>query len=141
MTLVVDSSAVVAALVDQGADGAWAKTQLKAEPLVAPHQMPAEAANVLRRAQMFGQISSEAATLGHHDLLELRVTLFGYGGLADRVWELRANLSPYDAWYVALAELMGAPLVTLDRRLALATGPRCEFRVPPAADTIETGME
>ena len=141
MTLVVDSSVVVAALVDHGADGAWARAQLNSERLMAPHHMPAEVANVLRRAALVDQISAETATLGHEDLLQLRVTLFGYGGFGWRGWELRANLSAHDAWYVALAEALGAPMVTLDRRLPLVTGPRCEFRVPPAVDTIETGME
>jgi predicted nucleic acid-binding protein len=103
--------------------------------------MPAEAANVLRRAALFGQISTEAASLGHMELLQLRVRLFGYRGLDERVWELRANLSAYDGWYVALAEITGVPLATLDRRLAITSGPRCEFRVPRALDTIETGME
>ena len=102
--------------------------------------MPAEVANVLRRAVLFG-LSSDVATLGHGDLLQLRVTLFGYRGLAERVWELRAHLSAYDAWNVALAEVAGAPLVTLDRRLSQANGPRCDFRVPRSAEIIETGME
>lgn len=141
MTLVVDSSVVVAALIDQGRDGSWAKMQLRHERLIAPQHMPAEVANVLRRAARFGQISAEAASLGHADLLQLRVNLFGYRGLAERVWELRGNLSAYDAWYVALAEVAGAPMATLDHRLVLASGPRCEFRVPRAAETIETGME
>jgi predicted nucleic acid-binding protein len=141
VSLVVDSSVVVAALVDQGADGSWARAQLKHERLMAPHHMPAEVANVLRRAARSDQISAETATLGHEDLLQLRVTFFGYTGFGMRVLELRANLSAYDAWYVALAEQLDAPLVTLDRRLALAAGPRCEFRVPPARDTIQTGME
>lgn len=141
MTLVVDSSAVVAALVDQGNDGAWARSQLIAERLVAPQHMPVEVANVVGRSALFGNVSSDAATLGHQDLLELRVMLFGYRGLGERVWELRDNLSAYDAWYVALAEQLGAPLVTLDRRMASASGPRCRFIVPRSADTIETGME
>ena len=141
MTLVVDSSVVVAALVDQGPDGAWAKAQFTNERLMAPQHMPAEVATVLRRAALFGQISAETATLGHEDLLQLRVRLFGYGSLGMRVWELRGNVSVYDAWYVALAEELTVPLVTLDRQLALASGPRCEFRVPPARDTIQTGME
>jgi predicted nucleic acid-binding protein len=139
--MVVDSSVVVAALVDHGADGGWARAQLKNERLMAPHHMPAEVANVLRRAALADEISVETATLGHEDLLQLRVSLFGYRGFGMRALELRANLSAYDAWYVALAEQLDVPLVTLDRRLAMASGPRCEFRVPPARDTIQTGME
>ena len=141
MTVVVDSSVVVAALVDQGSDGDWAKRQLNDERLIAPQHMPVEVAHVLRRSSLTGEISPDAASLGHHDLLQLRVILFGYGGFGPRVWELRNNLSPYDALYVALAEHVRAPLVTLDRRLARSSGPMCEFVTPPAADTFETGME
>ena len=130
MTLVADSSVVVAALIDQGSAGDWAKRQLTGERLVAPQHMPVEVAHVLRRSSLIGEISSDAASLGHHDLLQLRVTLFGYRGFGSRVWELRNNLSPYDAWYVALAESLEVPLLTLDRRMAAASGPRCEFRLP-----------
>jgi predicted nucleic acid-binding protein len=141
VTLVVDSSVVAAALVDSGPDGRWAKAQLTGQRLMAPHHMPAEVANVLRSAALHGDISMEAASLGHADLQDLRVELFGYRGLGQRAWELRANLTISEGCYVALAEGLGVPFVTLDRRLAVASGPRCEFRVPRAADTIETGME
>jgi predicted nucleic acid-binding protein len=135
VTLVVDSSVVVAALIDQGSDGDWAKRQLNGQRLVAPQHMPVEVAHVLRRSSLIGEISSDAASLGHHDLLQLRMTLIGYRGFGMRVWELRNNVSPYDAWYVALAETLEVPLLTLDRRLAAASGPQCEFRLPdePAA--------
>ena len=52
-------------------------------------------------------------------------------GFAERVWELRANLSSYDAWYVAIAELADMPLATLDQKLTRAPGPGCEFLLPP----------
>ena len=133
MTLVADASLVVSALVDGGAAGAWAEGLLAAEPLAAPHLMPAEAANVLRRAAARGDISPDVAALAHADLLDLRVELFPYPAFAARAWELRETITVYDAWYVALAEFLGAPVGTLDRRLARSTGPRCEFRVPPPA--------
>jgi predicted nucleic acid-binding protein len=141
VTLVVDASAMVAALVDDGPAGWWAKTQIRHERLAAPQHMPVEASSAIRRLSLSGSISDDAATLAHDDLLQLRLTVFGYRGLGERVWQLRANVSPHDAWYVALAEALEVPLVTLDRRLARSHGPRCEFRVPPEADTIQTGME
>jgi len=61
------------------------------------------------------------------------IDLFSYRPFADRVWELRGSVSSYDAWYVALAEGFDAGLITLDRRLAAAPGPSCEFLLPPAA--------
>ena len=141
MTLVVDSSVIAALLTDTGTDGTWARAQLSRERLAAPQHMPVEVTSVLRRLAGLGAVSHEAATLALDELLQLRVLAFGYRGFGKRVWELRENLVPYDAWYVALAEHLGAPLVTLDRRLTKAPGPRCEFRVPPGRDTIQTGME
>lgn len=137
MTVVVDASVVVAALVDTGPDGRWAEDVLTADDLAAPHLLPVEAGNILRRLALHGEISEDAAALAHADLLDLRVALFPYALDAWRVWELRHNLTTYDAWYVALAESLEARLATLDTRLANAAGTRCEFRLPPR----ETGPE
>lgn len=131
MTIVVDASAIVAALVDSGSDGEWAESMLAREDLVAPYLMPVEVANTLRRAVRAGDLSVDVAALAHGDLIRLRVDLFPYEPHAERVWKLRDNLTAYDAWYVALAEALDLPLVTLDRRVASAPGPRCEFRLPP----------
>lgn len=132
MTIVVDASAIVAALVDDGPDGAWAGAAIGGGALVAPHLMPVEAANILRRSVLAGDLAADAATLAHEDLLRLRVDHFPYEPYARRVWELRDNLTAYDAWYVALAEALDASLVTLDARLAAAPGLRCELLLPPA---------
>jgi len=131
VTLVVDASAVVAALVGGGNEGAWAEAEMAGDDLAAPHHMPVEVANILRRAILAGQLSADAASMAHADLLDLPVVLYPYEASADRAWELRTNLSMYDAWYVALAEQIGAEVVTLDRRLASAPGPHCTFRTPP----------
>jgi predicted nucleic acid-binding protein len=133
VTIVVDASTVVAALVDVGSDGDWAQASLRGEDLLAPHLMPVEAANILRRAVLSGGLSADVATLAHDDLRALRVDLFPYEPLASRVWELRYNLTAYDGCYVALAEAVGAPLVTLDARIAQAPGLRCQVRQPPPA--------
>jgi predicted nucleic acid-binding protein len=96
--------------------------------------MPAEAANILRRSAAAGAISAQQASLAHADLLDLRVELFPYMPFAGRIWELRENVTCYDAWYVAIAEALNAPLATLDARLANAPGPRCRFVVSAAPD-------
>ena len=127
--LVVDASAVVAALVDSGPDGRWAEGLLTAH-LAAPHLLPVEVASVLRRAVHAGEISDDVAALAHADLVDLRVELVAYDVVGDRIWELRQNVTAYDAWYVAVAELLDAPLATLDRRLVRAPGPTCTFRTP-----------
>jgi predicted nucleic acid-binding protein len=130
VTLVIDSGLVVAALVDSGQVGTWADHLLATDDLAAPHLMLAEAANVLRRAAMAGEISADIAALAHADLLSLRVELFSYEPFATRVWQLRENVTAYDGWYVALAESLEAKLATLDLRLTKATGPRCAFVTP-----------
>jgi predicted nucleic acid-binding protein len=130
MTLVVDASAVVAALVDDGPDGEWARRRLGADPLAAPTHMTVEASNVLRRAVIGGQLGRDVATLAHQDLVEMRVTAFAFEPLAARVWALHPTVTAYDAAYVALAEELDAPLVTLDRRLARASGPTCRVLLP-----------
>ena len=129
--LVVDAAFVVAALVDGGREGTWADGLLAGEALAAPHLMPVEVANILRRAVASGELTGDAASLAHADLLALRIDLFPYGPFESRVWELRENVTCYDAWYVALAEVVDAPLATLDVRLSRAPGPRCRFQVPP----------
>lgn len=129
--IVVDASLVAAALVDGGPDGTWAEGVLEeAEHLAAPHLLPAEVANVLRRASLAGELGDDIASLAHADLLALPIALFPWEPLAHRAWDLRRTVTAYDAWSVALAELLGAPLATLDERLARAAGPRCKFVVP-----------
>jgi predicted nucleic acid-binding protein len=133
VTLVVDASMVVAGLTDGGANGRWAESLLAGDSLAAPHLMPVEAANILRRAALAGDISADVASMVHSDLLDLRVEFFPYQPCAARVWELRGNVTSYDGWYVAVAELLDAPLATLDGRLAKSPGLRCQFLLPPAA--------
>ncbi len=130
MSLVVDSSVVVAALVDSGPDGVWAEDVLSRERASAPHLLVAEVANILRRAALAEDVSADTASLAHGDLLALDIDLWPYAPFGERVWALRGNLTAYDAWYVAIAEELGAELATLDTRLSRATGPRCAFLIP-----------
>jgi len=131
--LVVDASVLVAAVVDNGDAGVWAETVIVEGELVAPHLVLAEAANALRRLESANLLGRLEATSAHADLIRLDLQLVPYEPFADRVWALRGNLSSYDAWYVAVAELAGLPLATLDRRLARSAGPTCPFLLPPAA--------
>lgn len=131
MTVVIDASVVVAFLVEGEAHGQWSEDVVTSGGLVAPHHLPFEVANVLRRAAAAGSIGPETAALAHADLLDLPIALVPYLGVADRVWELRSTLTSYDAAYVALAERLDAPLATLDGRLARAPGPTCRYLQPP----------
>jgi predicted nucleic acid-binding protein len=130
VTLVLDASAVVAALVDDGEVGRWAEAAIGRDDLAAPHLMTFEAANILRRASQRGELSEDVARLAHADLLDLTVDLADYEVLAERAWELRGSVTVYDAAYIALAEMLEAPMMTLDLRLSRAPGPRCAFWTP-----------
>jgi predicted nucleic acid-binding protein len=127
--LVGDASAVVAALVDAGEIGRWAALALGGS-IAGPATLPFEVANVLRRHERAGLLSPGDAAQAHADLVALAIEYWPYEPLAPRCWELRANLSTYDAAYVALAEALDTELVTLDLRLARAPGIRCLVRAP-----------
>jgi predicted nucleic acid-binding protein len=127
---VVDASLVVAALLDAGPGGQWAADVLAETSVVAPHLLPVEVTQVLRRLVHSGSVTADVAVLALDDLQDLALPLYEFAPHLDRVWKLRDSLTAYDAWYVALAESLDLPLATLDRRLAGAAGPRCEFRLP-----------
>ncbi len=130
MSAVVDASVLVAALTDDGPAGRWAEEVLGAGELVAPHLAQVEATNILRRLELGGRLSRLEAGAAARDLLLLDLELVPFAPFAQRVWELRANVTSYDAWYVAVAEELDMPLATLDRSLAAASGPRCRFLLP-----------
>ena len=134
--VVVDASVLVAAALDTGPDGDWARGVLAGRHLIAPQLAPIEAGNVLRRAELAGEISSLEATAGYRDIVDLPIELLNFEPFAPRIWELRFNLTTYDAWYVACAEALAVPLATLDARTGRAPGLSCAFLLPgepPAA--------
>lgn len=128
--IVCDASVVVALLLDAGPDGVWATSALADASLAAPNLVMFEASNVIRRHELAGLVSADLAAQAHADLLDLPIEFWPFELLAARVWQLRANLSSYDASYVALAELIEASLVTLDSRISRAPGLKCEVRTP-----------
>lgn len=127
MSVVVDASVVVAAATDSGREGVWAESVLARDHLAAPQLVLVEATNVLRRLERERLIAPREADEARRDVLLVPLELFPFEPFAERIWELRRTVSSYDAWYVALAEAIDAPLATLDRRLRRATGPRCRF--------------
>jgi predicted nucleic acid-binding protein len=130
VTAVVESSAVVAALIDRGSDGDWARRQFERPWVATPAHMFVEVSTVLRREVLAARLGRDVAALAHRDLVELPVTVFPFEPLASRVWELHPSVTSYDAGFVALAEALDVPLVTLDARLARASGPTCAFLLP-----------
>ena len=134
--VVLDTSAAVALLLAAGGQGDWVAGQLSGRHTAAPELLMFETANVLRRHAARGAVSPAEASLAHEDLRALAVELWPYGVVAERAWELRDNLTVYDAAYVAVAEMLGADLVTLDERLARASGPRCAVFTPSGAGPL-----
>ena len=130
MTVVIDASVVVAAIVDSGETSRWAERILAKGELVAPHLMLAEATNALRRAELTSEISPDTAALAVRDLVDLPVAFYPFEPFATRVWNLRQTITAYDAWYVAVAESLDAPLATLDAKLSRAPGTTCRFELP-----------
>ncbi len=129
--IVVDASAVVALAVDSGSAGDFVGTMIAEHGVAYPSLLPYEVANGLRRLCARGTIDAAFAEQALRDANALRGEVFEFDELAERVWQLRHNLTVYDAAYVALAESIDVPLLTLDARLAAASGPRCQFVSPP----------
>ncbi len=130
MSVVVDSSVLVAALIDTGPDGIWAENVVEGGVLYAPELLQVEVTNTLRRLELAKKITAAEADSAYADLMQLQIELFPFAPFADRIWELRPTVTSYDAWYVSVAEAMGFPLATLDGRLAKAPGPKCRFLTP-----------
>jgi predicted nucleic acid-binding protein len=130
LSIVVDASVLIAATVDAGPAGIWAEGVLESGDLHAPELVLVEATNILRRLERAKKISSAEAAIAHQHHLQLPLALYPFEPAAERVWELRHTLTSYDAWYVALAEMLELPLATLDGRLARASGPSCAFVLP-----------
>ena len=121
---------LVAALVDTGPHGVWAEDVLARGSLHAPELARAEATNILRRLERAKLITTPEANGAHDDLMQLDIDSFSFEPFADRIWELRHNVTSYDAWYVALAEALKLPLATLDETLSKSNGVACEFLTP-----------
>jgi predicted nucleic acid-binding protein len=127
---VCDASALVAVLLDDGDDGRWANGQVAGAELAGPSLVGYEAANIIRRHELAEIIGQDQAKQAHADLLDMTIEQWPREAFATRAFQLRRNLSIYDASHVALAELIEAKLVTLDRRISRATGPRCVIATP-----------
>jgi len=125
--IVVDASVLASALGDDGADGQRARHRLASERLFAPEIVDLEAGSVWRSAVRARRLDPRRALQALADLRALPLARAPHLPLMARVWELRDNLTPYDAAYVALAEAIPAPLVTADQRLAAAPGIGCEI--------------
>lgn len=130
MNIVIDSSVVVAALVDSGPLGDWAEEVLAKGLLQAPELVRAEATNIFRRLERAKLITTPEANAAQDELMQLDIELFSFEPFAGRIWDLRHNVTSYDAWYVAIAESLELPLATLDEPLTKSNGVTCKFLTP-----------
>lgn len=128
--IVVDASVVATAISVAGGDGDRSRSRLvDAGDLHVPHLLDLEVISVLRRRSHIGDIDEEGVEVALEALHALRLTRYPHLSLLPRVWELRTNLSPYDAAYIALAEALECSFVTADLRLAKAPDIRCEVEI------------
>ena len=127
--LVVDASVMAPALADDGADGDSARARLSGESLAAPELIDLETASAIRRQVRAGQLDARRAGFALADLVDLPLRRAPHRWLLERCWVLRENLTVYDAAYVALAEMLGVPLLTADAHLKAAPGPTCEIEL------------
>ncbi|MGI8700917.1 MAG: type II toxin-antitoxin system VapC family toxin [Nocardioidaceae bacterium] len=127
--LVVDASVLAVALADDAPDGDHVRSRLHGEELAAPELLDLEVASVLRRQVSAGKLDARRARLALGDLANIPVQRSSHLPLLSRCWELRANVTIYDAAYVALAEALGVTVLTGDARLSRAPGLRCTIEV------------
>ena len=127
--IVADASVLVVALADDGPGGDQARSRLRGERLAVPGLAGLEVASVLRRQMKAGTLDARRARLALDDLAALPARRAPHRPLLPRCWELRDNLTIYDAAYVALAEAMNTTLLTGDQKLARAPGPQCPIEI------------
>jgi predicted nucleic acid-binding protein len=125
--IVVDASAAVSALLNAG----LARRALAEDQVHVPHLIDAEVASALRRGVAAGRVEPDLAWSALDRWRRLGMARHPVFPLLERIWELRENLSAYDASYVALAEALGCALLTADLRLSKAPGLRCPVTVVP----------
>jgi predicted nucleic acid-binding protein len=134
--IVLDASALMDFLLERGGHGDWvAKQLLEADSIHAPHLIDVEIASAVRKRESAGTISPRRGRETLEDLAATPLMRYPTTPLLGRIWELRSNLTAYDANYVALAEALNVPLVTTDLHLAEAPGHRARIEVYPGSPT------
>lgn len=130
MTVVIDASVAFAGAVRGGRDSQWAREILNRDDLIAPELLLVEVASVARKAVNRGALPAAYAKTLVEGLGGMLSALIPHSPLMPRIWQLRENLTSYDAAYVALAEALDVPLATLDRNVSRAPGLFCHILAP-----------
>jgi len=128
--IVLDASAALELLLRAGDHPGLVNRVLESgETIAAPHILDLEVAQVLRRFLIAGELTAARAREAIEDHLALGIARYPHDGLLERIWQLRANCTAYDAAYIALAEAIDAAVITCDRRLAAVPGIRTTVEV------------
>jgi predicted nucleic acid-binding protein len=127
--IVIDASVLAVALGDDEVSGIEFRTRLRGEVLVAPALIDVEVTSAWRSQMASGQLTEQRAERAISDLISMPLRRIDHRHLLPRCWELRSNLTVYDACYVALAELLGAVLLTADAKLAKLPGLKCKIEL------------
>lgn len=131
--LVIEASAALDMLLgEEDANGPLAQRVRLDGDLHAPHLIDVEFISALRRLVRTGEVSADRAADARHDFSALSLIRYPHQELAERIWQLRDNVTAYDATYVALAEVLEVPLITCDGKLAAARGHRAAIELYPA---------
>lgn len=129
--IVIDASAAVELLLwTERGQRVAERIADPAATMHAPHLLAVEVAQAVRRLERAGEVSGNRAMGALEDLVALDVAHYEHELLLPRIWQLRQNVSAYDAAYVALAEILEAPLLTFDEKLATSPGTRAKFIIP-----------
>jgi predicted nucleic acid-binding protein len=129
--IVADTSAILAVLSADPPDPHLRQRLGDDGDLHVPHLLDVELLHALRRLVASGDLTEQRATAVRADFAQLALTRYPHHPLADRVWELRHNLTAYDATFITLSEALDVPLVTCDARMASASGHRALVEVFP----------
>ncbi len=127
--IVVDASTLAVALGDGGTDGERCRERLAPDALAAPEFIDLEVISVWRRHVAAKLMSARRAAPAVEDLAALPLRRCSHQPVLQRIWDLRHTVTPYDAAYIALAEVLAVKLVTADARLSGASGIRCEIEL------------
>jgi predicted nucleic acid-binding protein len=132
--IVIDTSAVLEALVGDRPEPRLTQRLAHAGELHAPHLIDVELLSALRGLVRGGKLTEDRATDIRRDIADLRLVRYPIAGIADRVWALRDAMTSYDACYVALSEALGLTLVTTDARLGRSSGHTAKIELYPSGN-------